>query len=113
MRPGMFREYAESCPHRIELETPRRPVNALNVEVGTPAPRCAKRIPEHWSKETSAIRWLWSGGSPLVFGRCGSSSCPLKPDYCECGHRAEFHIDGICRVTGESGFPCGCEIIKG
>jgi len=62
------------CPNRIEPELPRRPVNGLNVEVGPPAPRCRRKLPKHW-KGVTAARWLLSGGSPLVFGRC-SSSCP-------------------------------------
>jgi hypothetical protein len=69
---------SESCPHLIELETPRRPGNALNVEVGTPAPRCLLRIPAHWREGASALRWIGSGGSPLVFGRCRPGRCPRK-----------------------------------
>lgn len=65
-----------SCPHRIELTVPRRPGNVLNVEVGTPLPRCALRHPEHWPEGSSALRWLGSGGSALVFGVCTPRNCP-------------------------------------
>lgn len=66
------------CPHRIELPTPRRRANALNIEVGTPAPRCGLKEPDHWPNKNMALRWRLSGGSPLVFGLC-SEECPLKP----------------------------------
>lgn len=73
-----FGNYAATCPHRIELEVPRRRANALNIEVGTPLPRCARRLPERWPEGSSAVRWLWSGGSALVFSHCGYAGCPLK-----------------------------------
>jgi hypothetical protein len=62
----------KECPHRIELELERRPGNALNVEIGAPAPRCINKRPDHWAKlgVNSSFRWLASGGSALVFGLC-------------------------------------------
>lgn len=106
-----FKSYAEGCPNRVKLEVERRPGNALNVEVGTPAPRCKLQTPEHWGKAPSVARWLASGGSALVLGRCAAGACPLKPRHCsECGHRAEFHSPAGCLVkNSESPFPCGCE----
>lgn len=65
------------CKSRIELPVPRRPANALNVEIGTPAPRCLNKRPTHWPHTMSAIRWMASGGDALVFGRC-SRNCPLR-----------------------------------
>ena len=65
-----------SCPHRVQPELERRPVNGLCVEIGQPAARCTLKTPEEWQgrepKEGSSLatRWLWSGGSPLVFGCC-------------------------------------------
>lgn len=71
-----------TCPHLITLRVERRPGNALNVEIGTPQPRCTLKPPEHWadiSKDATVLRWLGSGGSPLVLGVC-SGECPLKKD---------------------------------
>lgn len=64
------------CPHLLQPELPRRPANALNIEVGQPSPRCNLKRPDHWPEGASALRWLGSGGSPLVFGRC-DRACPL------------------------------------
>lgn len=71
-----FRAYAAACPYRIDLPVERRPGNALNVEIGAPMPRCRLRTPEHWGG-ASALRWLGSGGTPLVLGNCVRSQCPL------------------------------------
>ena len=65
-----------TCTYKIELDVTRRPANALCVEIGTPLPRCTLKLPSHWTgTEASALRWLASGGSPLVLGPC-SASCP-------------------------------------
>lgn len=67
------------CPHRVEVLQERRRANALNVEIGTPLPRCLLKVPEHWPSDApGALRWLGSGGSALVFGPC-SARCPKKP----------------------------------
>ena len=56
-----------SCDHKIKIDVPRRPANALCVEVGAPMPRCSRKLPSRWTGTgTSALRWLGSGGSPLV-----------------------------------------------
>jgi hypothetical protein len=105
-----FTKYCEGCPNRIAPDVERRPGNALNVEIGTPVPRCKLRAPaRHKGME---VRWLLSGGSPLIFGACNRSACPLQPNHCEdCGHRKESHmkaIGGRCIVGG--GFDnCGCD----
>lgn len=65
----------ESCGAHVSLDVERRPANALNVEIGTPAPRCIDKRPEHWPANMGSLRWLASGGSPLVFGPC-SAWCP-------------------------------------
>jgi hypothetical protein len=100
-----FERFATGCPHRVVSETPRRPANALNVEVGTPSPRCALKVPKHWG-DVSSARWLFSGGSPLVLGVC-SRSCALGHRWCKCGHREEHHnMPGkpeVCAVEG-----CNC-----
>ncbi len=66
------------------LDIERRPANALCVEIMTPVPRCTRKLPPHWKGSgASALRWLGSGGSPLVFGRC-SPICPRT-----CGTKEE------------------------
>jgi len=65
-----------TCPHLITPELPRRPGNALNIEVGSPLARCKLKLPSHWPKDgPGAARWLMSGGSPLVFGPCCPTGC--------------------------------------
>lgn len=101
-----FARYCGACPHRIQPALERRPGNALNLEIGAPAARCTMRKPKHWG-EVGALRWLGSGGSPLVFGVCSASGCPLKPDHCDdCGRRASTHM----RVNGRVWpFDCSSE----
>jgi hypothetical protein len=65
------------CQKLIQLGVPRRPANALNVEVGQPLDRCRLKTPEHWGDaDPEAARWLLSGGSPLVLGMCTPNNCP-------------------------------------
>jgi len=72
----------EACVHRLVPLLLRRPANALNVEIGAPAPRCSLKLPDHWTGSgRSALRWLGSGGSPLVFGHC-SADCPASMIEC-------------------------------
>jgi len=68
---------ALTCPSRIEVEAERRAANALNIEIGTPMPRCLNKKPNHWPANSSGLRWMASGGSAFVFGPC-SAKCPLK-----------------------------------
>lgn len=64
------------CPNRLQEALPRRPVNGLNIEIGTPAARCKLKTPEEWAGRepkqglSLADRWIQSGGSCLVFGCC-------------------------------------------
>ncbi len=59
------------CPYRRELRTPRRPVNGLNVEIGSPQDRCMLRSPDG-----RGLAWVLSGGSALAYGYCYPNSCP-------------------------------------
>ena len=70
--PKTFGEYSAGCPDRIDLGVERRPANALNVEIGQPMPRCQQQSPDG-----RGLAWLWSGGSPLAYGQCCRSACPL------------------------------------
>lgn len=70
-----FKAFAARCPHYVETPLERRPGNALNVEIGAPVPRCTLKEPDHWPQKGLGPRWLFSGGSPLVFGFC-SEDCP-------------------------------------
>jgi len=67
-----------SCQSRVTPDLERRPANALNIEIGQPLPRCINQPPAHWGdRAPSALRWIGSGGSPLVFGACSPRTCPL------------------------------------
>jgi hypothetical protein len=68
---------AATCGSRVELPTPRRPANALNLEVGAPMTRCLSKRPSHWPASASSLRWIASGGDALVFGVC-SADCPMR-----------------------------------
>lgn len=70
------------CANRMELPV-LRGVNAWAVETGkAPMARCKLKAPgiggTNVSDGTGAGRWLASGGSPLAFGLCSVSSCPLS-----------------------------------
>jgi hypothetical protein len=60
-----------------------RQSNALRVEtasVSSFADRCTMQPPEHWAqgaKDRGAL-WMFSGGSPLVFGECRYDQCPKR-----------------------------------
>lgn len=67
-----------NCSELITLGVPRRPANALNIEVGQPLDRCRLKTPDHWgSTDPRASRWILSGGSALVLGIC-SANCPKR-----------------------------------
>ena len=105
-----FEQYASKCPHRVTTEVERRPANALCIESFTGSARCLLKLPDHWEEGTSALRWIGSGGSVLVFGLC-SRPCANGMVWCpECGHRKEHHWDQGCVVkkTGESCL-CNCQ----
>ena len=74
-----FKKFADQCRSRIQPPLPRRPANALNIEVAAPAPRCICKRSKHWGESATGIRWLASGGAALVFGVC-SRNCPLLSD---------------------------------
>lgn len=103
-----FSRYRHSCPNHIALPTPRG-VNALAIETGTPLARCRLKTPKQWGDvDHLAVRWLLSGGSPLVLGHC-SADCPLRPQFCACGHTKLSHgLHGrnhtYCGVVN-----CACE----
>lgn len=67
-----------NCKHYAEPTLERRPGNALNLEIGTPMPRCLLKRPEHWPETASTLRWLGSGGGLFVFGPCTRQYCPTK-----------------------------------
>jgi hypothetical protein len=67
-----------SCGSRQTLSPERRPANALNVEIGTPQPRCTLQPPDGRgvTKDGSTLDYLRSGGSILAYGLCTSAACP-------------------------------------
>jgi len=76
-----FKAFSDACPAvaKGDYRTPeRRPVNGLNVEFfGSGAGRCIDMPPAHWPAGMG-LRWLASGGSPLVFGTCCAALCPRR-----------------------------------
>lgn len=74
-------EAGGDCPHRIALSVERRPANALNMEIGTPQPRCRCLTPDEWgADDPRAVKWIRSGGSALVLGVCSARACPMPED---------------------------------
>jgi hypothetical protein len=73
-----FAAFAAECAHRCSLGIERRPGNALNVEIGTPQPRCLIKPPDGRgiTKEGGTLDYLRSGGNVLAYGVCSESSCP-------------------------------------
>jgi len=102
-----FKRYSGGCPYRKVPELQRRPVNGLNIEIGQGRNRCILQKPAHWP-DGSVLRWLGSGGSITVFGICCAVHCPLKPDFCGCGHRRDNH-DWPCKAPGCNVSDCGCD----
>lgn len=76
-KPQTFGEFSEGCNSKISPDLESRPANALNLEIGQPMPRCINSQPDNWPKDQGfGIRWLASGGGPLVFGVCCAGNCP-------------------------------------
>lgn len=68
---------SSACGQCVSAPLPRRRGNVVAVEVGAPVPRCRLKLPGHWrGPGASSLRWLGSGGSPLVFGPCTPGRCP-------------------------------------
>lgn len=75
---AMWDEVRPRCLYRLQSAVVRRPANALNLETIKPSDRCRLQPPPYWPTETSALRWLGSGGSVLVFEPCERKTCPLR-----------------------------------
>lgn len=74
--PRVVDHFSRPCLSRISPGIERRQANALNVEIGQPIPRCLNKIPEHWTGPAAlGLRWVASGGSPLVLGACQPNGC--------------------------------------
>lgn len=84
-------------------------------------------MPEHWrGPGASSLRWLASGGSPLVFGPCSPGACPssfsLARSAIEAGlvlHAAHPNFGGVVTLGPYhvAGLPfalishgCGCDL---
>jgi hypothetical protein len=73
-----------SCRFNVSTGVVRRPGNVIAVEAGCfGSERCTRKLPSHWEaiggSGASALRWLASGGSPLVFGHCTpNGNCPER-----------------------------------
>jgi hypothetical protein len=62
-----------NCPFRKVPDLERRRANALNVEIGSPSPRCTQKSPDG-----RGLLWWFSGGSLLSYGVCDIRNCPEK-----------------------------------
>lgn len=73
-----FGEFAVGCVDRREPALERRPGNALNIEIGTPAARCLYQPPDGRgvTRDGSNLDYLRSGGSLLAYGLCQAGLCP-------------------------------------
>lgn len=68
-----------ACLSLVAPALPPRRGNVIAVEIGTPVPRCLNKQPSEWrGRGASSLRWVGSGGSPLVFGPCTPNVCPFK-----------------------------------
>ena len=77
MPDGHWGELKNHCQNRVAPGPERRPGNALNIEIGTPMPRCLYQSPDG-----RGLAWYMSGGSALDYGHCTQSKCPrCKPDF--------------------------------
>jgi len=75
----------EECGDRIDLslhDLDQNQSNALRVEaLRDKCDRCGNKPPEQWSdsaKKSGWGRWVFSGGSPSVFGVCQLNECPKR-----------------------------------
>lgn len=79
--PITWGSYSARCSNRVEPRLERRPGNALNIEIGSPAPRCLHQPPDGRgvTRDGGTLDWLRSGGSVLAYGRCEAENCPRLP----------------------------------
>lgn len=73
-----FPEFALTCTACYRLNIERRPGNALNVEIGTPLPRCLLQPPDGRGVtcDGGTLDYLRSGGNVLAYGVCAAGACP-------------------------------------
>ena len=70
--------WMKRCPYLLEKARVRG-VNALNMEPGATFDRCREQPPASWKGvDPGGRRWLGSGGSIEVFGKCIPCLCPLN-----------------------------------
>lgn len=80
---GHFNELKRHCCNRVEPGVERRPGNALNVEIGSPMPRCLFRSPDG-----RGLLWLLSGGSVLQYGHCEQRACERAKQLSTCSDKS-------------------------
>jgi len=71
----------DRCRYLVEIDPVRRPGNVVCVEPIQPVPRCKLKFPKHWGSYDMVVRWLWSGGDPMVLGICSRYNCPLDHEH--------------------------------
>ena len=67
-----FSEVEAICVHRVTVEQEPRNGNRMAIETWPVMPRCMRQSPDG-----RGAAWILSGGSPLVYGRCCLSECPI------------------------------------
>lgn len=78
-----FQAFASTCISRRVLRVERRPGNALNVEIGSPMPRCMLQPPDGRgvTKDGSTMDWIRSGGQELDYLPCDPETCPKAREW--------------------------------
>jgi hypothetical protein len=87
-----FNEYMfkckQECTNRIPIDfydNDSLQRNALRVEgLRDKCERCGMKPPEQWcegAKKHGWAMWVYSGGSPSVFGVCDYQDCPMTNFY--------------------------------
>lgn len=73
-----FAAFAAECKALKCPDIERRPGNALNVEIGTPHPRCLLKPPDGRGVtcDGGTLDYLRSGGSVFAYGLCEAATCP-------------------------------------
>lgn len=96
-----FNDYIDSCikhcTSRLDelmFDADEKQSNAIRVEsLRDKSDRCGSKMPEHWSKEVKQRGWgiwIFSGGSPSVFGHCQKNDCPMMRFFIKSAPRKKW-----------------------
>lgn len=96
-----FRVYIHKCQDNCSSKIPAdfyendsMQHNALRVEVlRDKCVRCGEKPPEHWpdaAKNRGWGLWVFSGGSPSVYGACEYRNCPMMDFFIKTAPKKEW-----------------------